>query len=349
MPDSNLRTVPAAALRLRTAPFALAASTPDASNNRPFRQLARTGDPIDHYYWGRIVHDFSGMTHKPKIPIDYCHDDGDIIGFADAVEVADGNLYLSGQIVPFALHDRASEVIFKADAGIPYEASIDFWSDDLELEYIPDGMFVTVNERQFDGPGVVVRKWPLRGCAVCPHGYDGATETALSADSREVSVLISNAGTATMPPLGKKSAKLTTEPAAEPETKPTEPAVEPVEVTEPVTPVVESTPTTDATAQLRSYVAKFGAENGANWFAEGIDLPTALSRQCETLTAQLSAANTEIAELKTKLSQVDLGSPAPLSDGKESTDPRTSKFTRQLGSNLGKFAAGIRIPGRERE
>ena len=59
--------------------------------------------------------------------------------------------------------------------GIPFEASIFF--DEAVLEWIPENTTTEVNGFQFAGPGVIAREWRLRGCAVCPYGADGNTES----------------------------------------------------------------------------------------------------------------------------------------------------------------------------
>jgi hypothetical protein len=39
-------------------------------------------------------------------------------------------------------------------------------------------MVAPVNGYQFEGPGIIVREWPLRGVAICPYGADANTESA---------------------------------------------------------------------------------------------------------------------------------------------------------------------------
>ncbi len=147
----------------------------------PIEILARTGNEIEHWYWGRVVHDLAGVKPaKDQIPLDYCHSDDELLGFADRLEVTDRGLVAKGQLVPFGNTDRASEISHKARRGVPYEASIDFRGGGLQLEEIAADQSTEVNGRTFVGPGVVIRSWPLRAIAICPYGADPGTGTQLN-------------------------------------------------------------------------------------------------------------------------------------------------------------------------
>lgn len=202
---------PPATTRQLTAPVAaLRAAMPEAElafgdrvdKKTPVRFLARTGDPIDHWYWGRLVHDFAGMTHKDVIPLDYCHDPDEVLGYVDEFD-AGTDLRVAGQFVHFTETDRASEIAHKRPQGVPYQASITFYAlepGDTVVEFVPEGVAVQVNGRQLDGPLTVFRKWPLRGLAVCPYGGDPNTETELAAsDAERCPITILNANPETMP------------------------------------------------------------------------------------------------------------------------------------------------------
>ena len=165
----------------------------DEAKSAPFKMTARKSGAISHWYWGNIVHDFDGMKFgtgdKGRIAIDYNHDPDQIIGFANRYD-ATGDLELSGALCPDQNNpsDRASEVVRLQKEGVPYEASIFFDAD--EIEDIPRGLTTHVNGSEFEGPGVVVRSWTLRGCAVCPHGADPDTETAFNkSETKTVKVI----------------------------------------------------------------------------------------------------------------------------------------------------------------
>ena len=176
--EDEKREIPAAALQFGVGPFLLG-DNGDNAKTAPFRMVARSGDSIDHWFWGKCVHDFSGMRlHKSKVAIDYIHDADQIIGYANKFEVDTGNLEATGALIPYKDSDRASEIIHKAAAGVPYEASINFGGDGIVIEeYTDESEPVLVNGRAFDAPVTIFREWPLRGIAVCPYGADMRTST----------------------------------------------------------------------------------------------------------------------------------------------------------------------------
>jgi len=158
----------------------------------PFRMVARSKDAIAHYYWGRIVHDLSGMIlRKDSVTVDYAHGFDEVIGFANQFAVTDAGLEVSGSLVTTEPHDKADEVYRKGKAGVPYEASIDWDGPEVQIEYIPDMVTTEVNGQQFAGPGYVVRKWPLRAIAICRYGCDPDTRTQFSKPETEDTVSVS--------------------------------------------------------------------------------------------------------------------------------------------------------------
>lgn len=170
--------------------------------------LARTGHPTDHWYWGRVVHDMAGFKAEPTIPLDYCHDCNQIIGKGDKFSVGPEGLTVEGELISLAPEDRAAEIFAKHAQGVPYQASINFGGDGILCEEIPAGFVTEVNGYQFEGPGIVVREWPLRGVAICPYGQDGGTKVEFSAKAPMVGVKIFSGGTPKGPP----------QPEAKPET-----------------------------------------------------------------------------------------------------------------------------------
>lgn len=160
---------------------------------------ARSNAVLDHWYFGRIVHDFAGMRPaSPKLPFDYCHNEAEVLGYSDEQEIDADGLVMRGRLIPFTDTDRASEVIHKSRRGMEYQGSIYFDPFELVLEYVPQDQAAEVNGDTFEGPGVIARQWMLRGAAVCPYGYDPNTAVALSqspgeADAVAVSFLESPA------------------------------------------------------------------------------------------------------------------------------------------------------------
>ena len=189
MNDIDLRAIPTNACRMTSGEVEIGSNGENAKS-APVKIKARSGVAIDHPYWGRIVHDFSGMKiSKPRLPLDYNHEAGEIVGYANHFDYSSGDLVATGAITPWQGTDRASEIIYKMREGVPYEASIFFGGDGIKLEKIPDGKAVEVNGMEFAGPGVVVREWPLRGIAICPYGADENTQSMAFAEGKTVTAV----------------------------------------------------------------------------------------------------------------------------------------------------------------
>ncbi len=183
--------IPASAFQLTGSPMQFMGGHEDA-DARPFSLVARSLDAIEHPWWGRIVHDMEGMQlRKPTCPVDYCHDPDNLIGVANGSSVTEDGLEVSGELIVLEANDEADKVFKRGKAGLPYEASIDWIGEGTELEYIPEDVTTEVNGRQFEGPGYVVRQWPLRSVAVCPYGADSSTSTQFAeTESDAVSVRV---------------------------------------------------------------------------------------------------------------------------------------------------------------
>jgi hypothetical protein len=310
--NSETRTVPAAALHCNVGPFELGDNGENAKT-APFRMVARTGDSIDHWYWGRVVHDLAGMRrHKASLPIDYIHNDGEVIGFANHFDITNGDLEVSGALVPFKDSDRATEIIHKAKNGVPYEASINFGGDGLKFEEYGDGDTVSVNGREFTGPVTVIRDWPLRGIAVCPYGADANTSTSFnSGASVEVIVMKKEQQLSEQAVVTEVEA---VEVPAENDT--TAEVAEVVAAVETEEVAVEET-ATGLTPSGPEFLEAFG-ERGGVWFAQGKSWEEAQQLHHQSLTDR-------IAELEGKLSALASqgeGSPVSFSSVEETTKPR---------------------------
>lgn len=183
--DYKTKEIPATACMLNAGEFTISRKN-ETDKSGALRMVARSGQPIEHWFWGRVVHDLSGMRmHKNRLPVDYVHDPKEIIGYLNHFDSETGDLVASGALVPFKDSDRATEIMHKMSAGVPYEASINFGGDGIKVQELEDGEVTEVNGYQFEGPGMVVREWPLRGVAICPYGADMNTESASQfADSK---------------------------------------------------------------------------------------------------------------------------------------------------------------------
>lgn len=293
--NTTTKSVPTAALRFNIGEVAIDNRNGENAKSAPVTLKARSGQPIEHWFWGKVVHDLSGMKlHKQRLAIDYNHNADEVIGYLNHFDITSGDLIASGALVPYKGEDRATEIIFKSQQGVPYEASIFFGGDGIEVEEIGDGEEADVNGYKLQGPAAIIRSWPLRGVAICPYGADANTETRLAegGDSKTVTIKRS------------KGENMGTEL--------TEGAVAPVEATaeEAAKKAAEEKAKADAeaaaveaeklkAAQLaakpgQKFIDAFGREKGGAWFAEGLSFEDAE----RAFNAEIRAEN---AALKQKL------------------------------------------------
>ena len=276
--------------------------------------LARSSGAIEHWYWGQqTIHDLDGMEVAHKIPIDFNHDPGEVIGYLDRFTSEPDGLRVEGKLISFSQDDRAADIARRAKAGIPWQASINFGGDGITVESVPDGEEVFVNNRQFSGPATVIRTFPLRGVAITPYGADANTE----------SVVLSNQGSSYQ--VDFKETKMSDEqqdvaveePAVEAEVQEQveevvaeDAAVAEVEENEVVEAEEQAAP---ADAQLsqadgKRYVELFG-QQGALWFVEGKSI-----NECFSLhIANLEEENKSLKDENVQLKNIDRGEDAPLS------------------------------------
>jgi hypothetical protein len=318
MPTANKTTeFPAAALKMRAsvtcfaAPVVTEVDAPSVSDF-PVKLRIRDAGPINHWYWGQIVHDFAGIERKTKTPIDYCHNDDEILGFISETMVAPDGLDATGILTQFEATDRVAEIVSKSSRGVPYESSIFF--DPLTVEELLPGAKTVVNGLEITGPALIVRRWKLRGVAICPYGADPGTETEF-----------------------KQTYQFST--------------------TQPNTPTMSQTTTTptDPKAEFAATLAKFskvfGPERAAKFAVDGTNYETALESHIADQVQQLTAAQTKIADLETKLAAIPRGAESGVSfsgtDGKidpNKYETNERKEPNKLSTGLEKFAASIKLP-----
>lgn len=129
-------------------------------------------EPID------ILHDFSGMKHKNRIPIDFNHDSTEVIGYINKFNIGDEGLTLGGAITPFGT-DKGAEIVHKHKQGVPYQASIMTGGESV-IEFIDGDSIAQVNGETISGPVLIFREWELTGVAVVRHGADDMTQVIMS-------------------------------------------------------------------------------------------------------------------------------------------------------------------------
>lgn len=348
-PGSN--EAPKEAFRFAVGPMQFAETQGDTSIY-PFTMTARSGDPIPHWYWGRIVHDMNGMvTRKDSVTVDYAHGYDDVIGYANQFDAGPDGLKVSGALVSVAPNDKADEVYRKGKAGVPYESSIDWEGEDTELEYIPEGVSTEVNGKQFEGPGFVVRTWPLRAIAVCRYGADAQTKTQFSAGdpSGVRKFTLKESDPMTKPNLAPPAATAT-QPAEAGDGKQFSSVETPATVT-----TTAAAPGTISLDQLRQFSSEFG-EKGIEFLTAGLTLDAAryqftvhqrdqLTAANKQLSEQLEAANKQLSEASTRLKQLSgavLGQETPLNDPPSGDVEAAKRQFANLGEGRAAFAAALK-------
>ena len=246
--------------------------------------VARTKAVIWHWYWGPVVHDFAGMTHRDRLAVDLQHEFCEPIGYVDGFSVTDEGLVLDGYLVAVigAEDDKGMEVILRGQAGIPYQASIDFDPESVVLEYVPEGFTSEANGQTYSGPVTIIRQWELQGVAVCLRPWDAGTEARFSKDAKD----------APQVPLNWKDkgkfAMTTTN--TNPETKPADKPAESID---------------DVRGQFaqtqKKFVGMFGAVDGNEYLAAGKPYETALEEHVGKLSKQVGDEKTRADEAEAKL------------------------------------------------
>lgn len=325
------RKVPARAMAF-AAELQLQPADDGETKIRQGKIVARTGGEAFHWYWGRCVHDLSGMNlPKKRVPLDYCHNPCDVVGFAEGFDAAAGELVCDASLVTHRPEDRAAKLMADSDAGVPYEASILQSAAGLVIEWVDAGATVDVNGQSFSGPGVVFRQWTLRGLATCPQGSDAATSSEFSAGPLAGEVTIPN-----FP--GGFSMSTAPAPSPAPAPAPAAPVAPPAAnalsaqppANPPVAPVVAPLAHTG-----QQFMDAFG-EKGAVWFAQGKTFPEAQN----LFNAEVVAKNKELTEQVQALTEANQklrGASSPVSFDGAAPDQAKDK-----GQG---FAGLIKLPG----
>lgn len=329
--QTKTREVPAAAFRF-SSPCEFAKGDERDPVRHPFTGLARSAQPITHWYWGRVVHDFSGMKPRnDRVQLDWCHWSEEAVGIVNKFDVKPDGLHIAGEVQSIREADKASEIIARGRLGHPYELSIDFTDPAMVIEEVSDGVVISCNGQQFTGPLTVIRQWELRSVAVCPFGRDPNTEAKFSDGqqqpsvsvtvlTQEPSMLITNAAQPGATPAPAATTQLAEQPAA-------------------ATPQTAVAP--GGKAELLSDLAKFtdlfGDAQGVAHFKAGTDFVTALTTEFKALKTQFAAKDEEIAQLKSTLSATQLGATQPV--GASDATPAPGGTAPTQFAHLGPAAA----------
>ena len=157
----------------------------DGKEQKPSRinMVGYSGGIIkDHWWWGNLSIDLSGMEFSQKrYPILENHNDSLKIAHMSKPEVKDGKL-MAPEDTQFVDTPAAQEFIKLSRDGFPYQSSIS--AKPTVVEKVEEGAFAEVNGYKFSGPGSIWRKSTFREMSVCVFGWD--SKTSASAFSHDV-------------------------------------------------------------------------------------------------------------------------------------------------------------------
>ena len=140
-----------------------------------FEAVILSGEPIDH--WNRFVIDLSSITpHKPRLTVDYNHNDELIIGYGENFHVTPEGLKSTGKLTPGSFAD---EIVKHWKSGVPFEASVVIDLNNAIETRVGADQTTVVNGRTYQGPISVYTNVPLEGYSICPHGADKFTNFTL--------------------------------------------------------------------------------------------------------------------------------------------------------------------------
>ena len=300
------------------------------SGNYPVRLLARSGQPIEHWWWGRVVHDLSGMFipgDRDRVPLDWCHRQSEVLGFGKPEE-KDADLWVEGELTPFQEDDLPTEIAHKGQAGVPYQASIDFYGDGIIVEELGVGASAQVNGYTLEGPATIVREWPLRGVALCLYGADQNTASQFSRDDdgQSVAVHLLNrendmADDTPQTDTPAEAAQLSKEELLEQAGK--------LGLTLQEDGESEGDKSRlQYNAELKRFTDKFGSENGNKWFTDNKTYEEAMEFHADALEAEVKRLTAEVQKHKDKLASLDGGEAEPVDS--EPTDKKGAGFASRL-------------------
>lgn len=314
------------------------------SKSAPITMRARSGESVNHPFWGEVVHDLDGMQlHKSRLPIDYAHSN-EVLGYLNNFSTDTGDLIVSGALTPFQGQDRTSEVIHKMRQGVPYEASINFAGGRPKVEKVPEGTVVTVNGREFTGPLTVIREWSLRGVAVVPYGADMNTSAmAFSADTETLDVEVIEMTTETLAAEEEVTTESVEAETAEETQTETESVVEEVQAEETVEAATAVEETATEMSEGQRFLAAFG-ERGGVWFAQGLSYDEAMQKHVAELQAENESLRARLAEAAdTNDGSVEFSVPG-------NPRPDAKKFAQQgVPRSAAAFAAAFEMRQQQRQ
>lgn len=297
------------------------------SKSAPVTIIASTGGVIDYPGYGAMVFDLASFRPaKARIPLDLNHDEYSSCGYLNRFDVTADGLIVKGAITPFGSTDYYAQLVHQLREGVPYQASVE--SRDYTLEYIAAGVMTSVNNTDITGPIFIVREWTLDAVAICKWGKDSDTSVSIAASAGAASNRVFLTAKKTGASMNTQSKTLSSvEPAppveeaekvaenkeVEAEAKaPDAPAVDAVDPSKqtvadaPAAPTVIPEKQSDVTAsaardEFKSFVAAFGNDKAAEYFAAGLSLSDATTKYLAAIRAENEGLKAEKNELTKRL------------------------------------------------
>lgn len=134
----------------------------------------------NHWYWGNVAFDISGMSFpKKKYPILRDHNTDRVVGHSPKPKT-DGFKLTFDDVTLVSTKD-AEDFSQLSDDGVPFEASI--YLQPSSIERVERDEFADVNGYKFEGPGYIFRKSKFKECSVCLFGADSDTSALAMAET----------------------------------------------------------------------------------------------------------------------------------------------------------------------
>ncbi|MBI1374498.1 MAG: hypothetical protein GC159_17410 [Phycisphaera sp.] len=184
-------------------------SDPKGSVGLPsFSMVAYTGGALRVEGWRHpVVVDLTGLSiPSQRRPIRFNHSAHQGIGHTERITVERGHLVAEGVVSRDT--PAAREVVTSGRRGFPWQASLG--ASVQHAEFVRGGKFVTVNDRQFEGPVYVARRSTLGEISFVDLGADGDTAATIAATSPEHSNTTPNPETVDMPGTNSSNANTKT-------------------------------------------------------------------------------------------------------------------------------------------
>lgn len=159
----------------------------ESSDGKTFTIRLYSGQPVEHWLFGRVAIDISGVKSKFPMAVLQEHSTSQKVGIAESGTFT-GGISLTGR---FLNTECAAEIQkLKAD-GFPYQASARY-GNVKRIERIAEGSAVEVNGYTVSGPAEVWRECSLLEGSICTLGADADTGLAASTSDPEVWIPVSS-------------------------------------------------------------------------------------------------------------------------------------------------------------